>query len=265
MKKRRKICLFTISLVLFLTGIFHIHTWYNNYQKIATLNQKLQEKKKKEEKINSSQNVLVNPPHDVSDSYWSYTNTPFLEIDFENLIQENKDTVAWIEVIGSNIDYPVVQTKNNTYYLSHAFDHSDSESGWIFSDFRNNVNALNPNTVFYGHGRIDGSMFGTLKNTLQETWYQQKENHIIRLSTPKENTIWQIVSVYTIKQESYYITTHFTNEHFISFLKTIQERSIYDFNTSLNEKDKLLTLSTCQNDFGLRMVVHAKLIKKETR
>lgn len=265
MKKRKKICLFTISLALFLVGIFHIYTWYNTNQKITILNQKLQEKNGKTEKNNHNQNTLINPPHDVSDSYWLYTNTPFLEINFDKLIQENKDTVAWIEVMGTNIDYPVVQTNNNSYYLKHAFDNSISESGWIFSDFRNNLDALNQNTVFYGHGRLDGSMFGTLKNTLQETWYQQKENHIIRLSTPKENTIWQIISVYTIEQENYYITTHFTAENFNTFLKTIQKRSIHKFNTTLNVNDKILTLSTCQNNFGLRMVVHAKLIKKETR
>ena len=90
-------------------------------------------------------------------------------------------------------------------------------------------------------------------------------NHIIRLSTESENTLWQIFSVYKIPEESYYITTEFNNDSdYEEFLNAIKNRSIYNFNTNLNINDKILTLSTCYSDTE-RTVVHAKLIKKSNK
>ena len=101
--------------------------------------------------------------------------------------------------------------------------------------------------------------------TQYSSWYQNKSNHIIRISTELENTLWQVFSVYKIEEESYYIKTDFSNDtEFNDFLTTIKNRSKYDFNTELTSSDKILTLSTCANDKE-RYVVHAKLIKKSAR
>jgi sortase B len=108
-------------------------------------------------------------------------------------------------------------------------------------------------------------MFGSLKNTLKNSWYQNSDNHIIRLSTEIENSMWQIFSVYTIPETNDYIQTNFTNnEEFKNFTNLLIGRSIYNFNTSITENDYILTLSTCHKT-NERIVVHAKLIKKEVR
>ena len=76
--------------------------------------------------------------------------------------------------------------------------------------------------------------------------------------------IFEIFSVYTIYKEGYYLTTYFTSDmYFKKFLEELKTRSIIDFKSTVNVTDKILTLSTCQNNFGKRIVVHAKLIKKE--
>ena len=83
-------------------------------------------------------------------------------------------------------------------------------------------------------------------------------------STPKSIMTFKIFSVYTIPKEGYYIKTYFSsNKYFKEFLETIMKRSIYNFNTDVNTSDKILTLSTCKDNFGKRVVVHAKLLKKE--
>ena len=108
-------------------------------------------------------------------------------------------------------------------------------------------------------------MFGSLSKTLKSSWFTNKDNHIIRLSTETENTLWQIFSVYKIKEESYYITTNFSSdEEYNKFLNTLSSRSIYNFNTKLDTSDKILTLSTCYSDTE-RTVVHAKLIKRSSK
>jgi sortase B len=78
--------------------------------------------------------------------------------------------------------------------------------------------------------------------------------------------MWQIISIYKIEAESYYITTDFSStESFLKFGQTMLDRSIYDFGVDVNEDDKLLTLSTCYNDNGIRLVVQAKLVKIQER
>ena len=189
-----------------------------------------------------------------------------LEIDFNQLLKRNSDTVGWIEVKGTNINYPIVQTTDNNYYLTHAFDKTENEAGWVFMDYRNDSVNFNQNTIIYAHSRLTGSMFGSLKNILNSSWYTNKNNHIIRLSTPTENTMWQVFSVYTIPKESYYITPSFnSNEAYLEFLNTIKSRSEVDFSGTVNTNDKILTLSTCKDNFGNRVVMHAKLIKRESR
>lgn len=198
--------------------------------------------------------------------YWQYLNTPLSSVDFTNLLKQNKDTVGWLIVNNTNVNYPVVQTTNNDYYLKHAFDRSSNSAGWVYADFRDDFNTLSKNTVIYAHGRKDKVMFGSLTNTLNAKWYQNKENQIIQFSTLKYNTMWQIFAIYKIKAESYYITTDFSSEQsFEEFIQTMKSRSIYDFGIDLNKDDKLLTLSTCYNDNGVRLVVQAKLVKIQER
>ena len=198
--------------------------------------------------------------------YWTYSNMTIMSVDFSELLNQNPDTVGWIYVNNTKINYPVVQSGDNSYYLNHSFKKTYSESGWIFADFRSNLNNLEKNTVLYGHGRIDYTMFGSLDETLKNSWYTNPENQIIKLSTPSKNMLWQVISVYTIPSESYYLTHTFENdESYQNFLNTITSRSIYNFNVGVDASDHILTLSTCLDNNGNRVVLHAKLIKTEDR
>ena len=209
---------------------------------------------------------LVNDTNEEKTSdYWYYTKFPLINVDITELKKKNSDTVGWINVNNTNINYPFVQTKDNSYYLNHSFDKKYNEAGWVFLDYRNNKNLNNKNTILYAHSRLDKTMFGSLSKVLKSNWYNNKDNHIIRLSTDTENTLWQIFSVYKIPEESYYITTNFNSDkEYTKFLNTIKQRSIHNFNTNLDTNDKILTLSTCYSDTE-RTVVHAKLIKRSPK
>lgn len=214
----------------------------------------------------SDEGEEVNPETENKDSiYWSYMKMNLINVDFSELKKENSDTKGWIQVGGTNINYPFVQSKDNDYYLTRSFDKKYTDAGWVFLDYRNDINNLSKNNIIYAHARKDKTMFGTLKNTLKKDWYNNTDNHTIKLSTEKENTLWQVFSVYHIETESYYITTTFSNNNeFKEFINTIKKRSVYNFNATVNEKDTILTLSTCFNKKE-KMVLHAKLIKKENR
>lgn len=275
-KKRRKkklrfrkwviVVLFIFFLsILFFSG-YKIYLWCFDNKKINSINDNVLDNVKIKEKMDSNNTEFINPPDNKDNDYWNYIKMNLLGVNFKNLINKNKDTVGWIQVKGTNINYPIVQTTNNDYYLNHAFDGTDNKAGWVFMDYRNDSVNFDQNTIIYAHSRYNGTMFGSLKNILNSSWYTNKNNHIIRLSTPTENTMWQVFSVYEIPKESYYITTTFNNDDsYLEFLNTMKSRSKVDFSGSVNLNDKVLTLSTCKDNFGNRIVMHAKLIKKEMR
>ena len=267
-KKQRKIkwtFIFIISLIIAIICIIQIFFWNKDNNKIDKITDDINnEKIVKEEKSEQAENI--NPPENKEDDYWDYIKMDMMSVDFNELKKKNSDTVGFIKVNGTNVNYPIVQTNDNSYYLKHAFDKSKNSAGWVFADYRNNMVNFDKNTVIYGHSRSNQTVFGSLKKVLNKSWYGNKDNHIIKLSTPYENTLWQIVSIYTIKPESYYITTKFSDSQFQTFIKTIKDRSEINFSGTLNENDKILTLSTCEDVAGTtRLVIHAKLIKLDKR
>ena len=197
--------------------------------------------------------------------YWDYIKMNMINVNFNELKQKNPDTKGWIQVNGTNINYPFVQTNDNKFYLNHTFNKAYNSAGWVFLDYRNNINELSKNTIIYAHGRLDTTMFGSLKNILSSGWLNNTNNYVVKLSTETENTLWQVFSVYHIPTTSDYIKVHFSsNEGFTKWATMLLDRSAHNFNTSINENDQVLTLSTCYNDKE-KVVLHAKLIKKETR
>ncbi|HOP65687.1 MAG TPA: class B sortase, partial [Bacilli bacterium] len=112
----------------------------------------------------------------------------------------------------------------------------------------------------YGHNRINGTMFGTLKKALSKSWVDNKDVHIIKLITKDYVIRYQIFSSYTIKEEGYYLRTSFKSLNYDKFLSTLLERSKYSFNTSVSDTDNIITLSTCSSNNTKRTVVHAKMI-----
>ena len=253
MKKKRKLKSKTICVIILI--ILIIITSFSLYKVIMWRidNRKTNEQLKKiyddtvVEEVDYEDVENINPPEDKQDDYWYYMKMDLMNVNFNDLINKNSDTVGWIKLNGTNINYPVVHTSNNDYYLTHSFDKSYNDAGWVFMDYRNDIDDLSKNTIIYGHSRLDKTMFGSLKNITKSNWYKNKDNYIVKLSTPEYNTLWQVFSVYKIPTETYYITTSFSSDaDYDKFLKTISERSIYKFN------DK-------------KVVMHAKLIKRAKR
>lgn len=228
MKKRKWYLVFIISSITIIILIYNITSYYYSYKKDLEFKEKI------------------------------------AEYDFDKLKEINTDIVGYIEVDNTNISYPVVKSSDNSYYLNHSYKKEKNNIGSIFLDYRNDLDNLSKNNIIYGHGRLDNTMFGSLNNLLDSSNLDSKESYYITLSTPNSIMTFKIFSVYTIPKEGYYIKTYFSsNKYFKEFLETIMKRSIYNFNTDVNTSDKILTLSTCKDNFGKRVVVHAKLLKKE--
>lgn len=258
------IIIFLITIIISLTNIT---VWHKENEATDKVVEEISNETTVIEQVDDDKTELVNQDKvtNKDNDYWYYIKTPLIDVDIQKLKAKNSDTIGWINVNNTNINYPFVQTNNNDYYLTHSFNKTVNKAGWIFLDYRNQSDFSNKNNIIYGHSRLNKTMFGSLHNALSSKWYNNKDNHIIRLSTEKENTMWQIFSVYKIKAESYYITTNFASDNkYQDFLNTITSRSKHKFKVELSIEDKILTLSTCYSD-DERTVVHAKLIKRSPR
>lgn len=183
-------------------------------------------------------------------------------VDFNKLKEQNNETVAWIKVNNTSVEYPVVRATNNSFYLNHSFDKSKNSAGWIFADYKNKFDNTDKNIVIYGHNMRDDSMFGSLKNILNSDWYDNDENTNITLYTENEKSIYKVFSIYKIESEDYYIKTQFSNDNeFEKFIETLKKRSIKNFNIDISKEDSILTLSTCANNNKYRVVLHSVRVK----
>ena len=243
--KKRIISILMLSLfIACIIGIiyagYNIIVWKKNVDRNKVI------KKKISEAITIDENAS-----NIEDKY---------NVDFEELKKQNGDTVAYLKVNNTNIDYVVVRGQDNSYYLNHNFYNEYNIAGWIFADFNNLLDGTDRNIVIYGHSTADGSMFGTLSKVLNRDWQENKDNLIVFI-TEEEKALYQVFSTYTIVPEDYYINTYFNNdEEFADFIDELKSRSNYDYNVSVNASDSILTLSSCNLTGSKRIVLHAKKI-----
>ena len=182
---------------------------------------------------------------------------------------ENPDLVGILEVVGTDINYPVVQTISDPeYYLRRDFYGKESTSGTLFVDYRCDIVNPTTNTIIYGHNMRSGTMFGGLKRYLKQDYYQSHKKIIFK--TLYEEQEYEIVGVglsavgYDDDENyKYYdFINAVTGSELQEFLNTIQSLSVYDETIDISATDKILTLSTCNSytEDG-RMFVVAKRVK----
>lgn len=255
-----------IFLMIFIISVRNILVWdKDNKSNIKETNEIMNKVDIVEKEDEETVEIIENIDEPEESMYYSYIKMKLIDVNFDELKSINNEVLGWIKVEGTTINYPFVHTSNNDYYLNHSFDKSSNGAGWVFMDYRNKINLSNKNTILYAHGRTNGRMFGDLKNILSNNWLNDKNNFVVKLSTDKENTLWQVFSVYRIDNTNDYIQTEFSDENeFLDWGNMLLNRSSYNFNTSLNSSDRIITLSTCYNDYE-KVVLHAKLIKLEKK
>ena len=193
--------------------------------------------------------------------YRKYGKMDVGSLNFSGLKQTNDEVVAWLMVDGSNVNYPIVQTTNNDFYLNHDIMKNFKASGWTFMDYRNASDLSDDNTIFYGHNLLNKTAFGSLANVFTEKWFQSS-NHFVIVATENTRYVYEIFSCYYIDPEVYYLQNNFYRKNdYQDFLNTLKSRSQFDFGIDVSSDDKIITLSTCTDDNKGRKVVHAKRVE----
>lgn len=176
-----------------------------------------------------------------------------------SLLEINNDFVGWLEVDGTTIDYPVVKTSNNDFYLDHDFNKEKNIAGSIYMDYRNIGNSFDDHILIYGHNMKNGSMFHNLRYYKDKNFFE--DNDTIIFSNLYETFEYEIFSVYSISAKDYRFELSFDSVRVSEYIKALQEMSLYQRDIEFDDNSQILTLATCtyEVDDG-RFIVHA--IKK---
>ena len=187
---------------------------------------------------------------------------------YETLYNKNRKLIGWLKIEGCDIDYPVMQTSNNEYYLDHNYNQEYDKNGSLFLDKDCDAAFPNDNMIIYGHHMKSGKMFGNLNYYSKESFWE--DNKEFTFDTIYETGTYAVMYVFRSKIYSeeeivfkYYQFIDATSENeFNSNMEEMANMSLYDTGVTASYGDRLITLSTCDSsEEDGRFVVVAKKIK----
>lgn len=193
---------------------------------------------------------------------------------YSEYYEKNNDFVGWIKIDSTHVDYPVVKTDNNDFYLNHNFEKEKEGRGAIYMDKDCSASPLGENTVIYGHNWLDKTMFSELTKYSDLDFY--KEHPVVEFNTRTNMYKWKIFAVFITSASANedngyvfnYIYPDMGGENFDGYMSEIKKRSLFDTGVDVKETDKILTLSTCTREVDTssyradcRIVILARMVR----
>lgn len=174
--------------------------------------------------------------------------TPDRQIDFAKLRERNPDIIGWISVDGTNIDYPIVKSKDNVDYLKTDVDGEENINGSIFMDMFNNTDMKDNVTVIYGHNMKNGTMFAALHDFEEKDFFD--ENREIKVYLPEGMRVYEIVAAYLTDDKNILYDTDFNDanvyQKYIDSVFDNRDISANILDKTVTPDDRIITLSTCE-------------------
>lgn len=238
MKKVIRYILLTVCVCVFCYSAYNLINIYLNYKK-----------------IDDDYGELAKTYTEEKEEKESY-----LQINWDELLQRNKDVKAWIQIPNTNVNYPVLQGETNDTYIHSDIDHNELSAGSIFIASENEDPFNDFNTVIYGHNMKNGSMFGKLKQMYESEKY--KDSKYLWICTPNGKYRYEIFSMQYAKVGSdVYTLFSAHDEQFEAYVKKMAKQSKVDMKAlGLGKDDYVVTLSTCTSDESVRFVVQARWV-----
>ena len=201
----------------------------------------------------------------------------FNPVDFNSLKQINEDTVAWISIDGTKIDFPIVQGETNDEYLKTDFNGNHSSMGSIFLDYRNNslenpTYDLSDFSLIYGHHMTGGRMFAQLCNYKSQSYYDNHKTGIIYTTDGLAHEIEFFAGVIIDgRDETVLFTSDFVDEdHYDAYVSNIRRNSTFESDVEVEYGDKVVALVTCTYEtdnsrYVLYGVINKQIINENQR
>ena len=190
-------------------------------------------------------------------------------VDFEALRENGPDIIGWLSLPDTVLNYPVMQTDNNEYYLNHLYDGTYNKVGCLFADYENRADFSDRNTIIYGHNMRDGSMFALLNRYDEQSYFDTHRQ--MYLVTPKGGYVMEIFAAFAAKPEesgsetSPWQLSWKDDGAYTTWLTAMKERSAVESDVTVTCSDKVLTLSTCTPGGTGRFLVMGKLVKVDNK
>lgn len=266
-EKRRKLVLLSCSVVAVVClGYFGIYSYYDYRTRSAY--EELSELKERPAIGAAVSPTATQAPESLYTLDEEGEPKEVLE-EYKNLLLKNRKLIGWVKIEDTNIDYPVMQTVDNVYYLDHNMDQQYDRNGTIFMDKDCDVLKPSTNFILYGHHMKSGRMFGQLDKYKDKSFYEK--HPLISFDTIYEKGTYQIMYVFRSKvyKETEIVFKYYQfidangEQEFDSYMEEMAALSLYETGVSAEYGDQLLTLSTCdyQESDG-RFVVVAKKIRQ---
>lgn len=254
MKKRKIIALICLGLGL-TCGAIGIYKY-------------IEEKNAGKEYEKLQQEVVKEEPKPVEEPEPEPVSKVEVPIDFAALQQQNPDVYAWIQVPGTEVDYPILQSSNdNTYYLNHTIDGEEKKEGAIFTENYNTKTFEDPNTVIYGHDMKNGSMFQSVHKYMDRSFFDNNRDIVIYM--PDQILHYKIFAAYLTDNKHLLMNYNFwSKDEYQQYLNSIfsmrDMNAFIDTSTEVTTEDKIITLSTCYAGISTqRYLVQAVLVSIE--
>lgn len=181
-------------------------------------------------------------------------------MDFTSLKAENEEIIAWLTIDGLEIDYPILQAADNSYYLTHTAEKKNNKQGALFLDYRNNKDFTDFYSVVYGHNMKSGQMFGTLPRMKEQEYFDRVTEGM--LYTPAKTyrlEIFAVVVAGSVSDFYQYAFPDITGRE--AHLDMIRKYAKHYRDVGVTVNDQLIALSTCSYEYkNARTIVFAKLI-----
>lgn len=235
-----------IAIVVFAVSAYKLYGIFSEYNKGDKEYQKIQD-------------LVINT--DKKDD----TKEETFSVDFEKLLEMNSDVVGWIRFDEpSEINYPVVQGRDNEEYLKRTFEANTNKLGTLFVDVNNPGDFSGRNTFIYGHNMKNGSMFAQLLKYKDDSFYKEHPYFYIYTPDGKVRT-YEIFSAGVVKDTSdSYIMDYADDVAFQTYIDYIKQQSAYPTSAEVTTPSKIVSLSTCTNvRDDERFLVHGVMIKEE--
>ena len=252
-----------ICIVVFVVCVVFLSKHFYNEHRQKDLNSNLQQLHSQVVTESLSSSSSLKPD--------SSSNTTMLP-SFNELYKLNHEVVGWIEIPDSKVNFPVLQTKDNDFYLSHDYMKKYSETGAIFADYRYKLTSgkMPDNTIIYGHNTLNGTFFGALHQYKKLDYI--KLHPVINFSTLYNESKYKIFACFFANVDGaqdkgvvfdYHNRILFNDETaFKSFYDEVMKRSYYNTDVDVKYGDELITLSTCSLEIkNARFVIVARKLR----
>lgn len=182
-----------------------------------------------------------------------------IHVDFEALQAEHPDIIGWIYCPDTPINYPIVQAEDNQYYVDRLVDGTGNGGGSIFLDFRNSSEFTDVNSVIYGHNMTNKSMFGSLRDYRQQSYYE--EHPVLWIVTPElAYRVDLLAGCVTAADSDDYNLLETVNE-LQNLLSKLTDKSTFKSRLDPSVAERIVVLSTCTYDYdNARYIVVGNLL-----